>query len=118
MQNWPKVPVSLKIPSQPWGEIRIGATDWTIEKDEHGLSHGFFGTTDHRERVIRLVPDMEHWQSRLSGMHEVFHALSLSLWPGEDEDELTEKQIVGLSTVFVSFIRDNPEFAKWLTEVQ
>jgi len=100
--------------NQPWGKVRIGATEWTIKSDEHGLSHGMFGTTDHRESVIRLAPNLEHWQSRLSAMHEIFHALSLSLWPGGDEDELTEKQIVGLSTVFVSFVRDNPEFAKWL----
>lgn len=101
----------------PWGKVRIGATEWEVRSDSEALSHGMFGTTDHRGMVIRLAPGLEHWQSRVSAVHELFHALSLSLWPGGDDDELTEKQVIGLSTVFVSFIRDNPEFAEWLVDV-
>ena len=100
----------------PWGSLRIGATDWTVKPNEHSLVHGDLGTTVHRERLILLHPNGDGWQLREGALHEVIHAISISLWPGGDDDELTEKQVISLTTLLVSFVRDNPEFARWLVD--
>ena len=102
--------------SPPWGTIRIGATDWTIKKDEHGVAHGMLGNAIHKDHVLLLYPNGGHWPTRETALHETLHAIGISLWPAGHDDELTEAQIIGLTTLFLSVIRDNSEFAKWLVE--
>jgi hypothetical protein len=116
---------------RPPKEIFILGKWYQVKKNKAIAHEGKYGTTAQctpNEALIEYVPDTEFQNLRDAIWHEVHHGVfyemglaadicmhKLQRW---DPDDLEESIVRRVSTGSLAVLRDNPDFAKWLTRVE
>lgn len=91
--------------------VRIAGHDYAIAlEDNEDFADANFGQVNHRTRRIRVNAVCDADQARATLLHEVLHAVDWAV-----DAELTEHQVSSISRGLFAVIRDNPDFATFLT---
>lgn len=99
--------------------IRVCGTDWTVKPWGQQASHNTeaYGMCDKSTLVILIRADMAIQQEAQVLLHEVFHACWTMGGMREFNDANDEERVVSIVTYqFLTVIRDNPAFIKYLQE--
>lgn len=94
--------------------VRIRGREWAIRRrrrkslgDALGLCHYDIGALD-------VAFGQDEFNTKDTVLHEALHAL-LAEAPFERPTDEEERYVLFLSTALLGLLRDNPEFAQWLT---
>ena len=92
--------------------IRIVGHTYTVqvEPSEHFNSQ-YMGQINHQELTIRVGTHIPPEQQRETLLHEVIHGVDVAM-----RLNLSEEDTSRLSRGLHAALRDNPDFAKYLTE--
>jgi Zn-dependent peptidase ImmA (M78 family) len=91
-------------------EITVLGKPWQlINNNEYCEAEEVYGLTDCRECVIYYTTDTTPSQIRDTVLHELIHALDLSL-----HLELTEQQVHAIAAALYGTFMGNPKFTQWL----
>jgi hypothetical protein len=94
--------------------ITILAIPYTvIEVPEDTCGEGSGADIDTAKSLIRVEEQVAATVKREAVLHEVIHAADIMT--AEPKDQLQESDIVRISSVLFSILRDNPQFVTWLT---
>lgn len=91
--------------------IRVMGKSYRVASDRGcPLTSGIMGLHDPLSLDITLSAKLCEEQARQIVVHEILHAIELSL--GID---LSERNVCAISSAFYGVIRDNPRLMAWLT---
>ena len=94
-------------------KIKIGWREYKIifSKEVVSEGDGLFGQLVYNENLIRMRPDIDINEQKITLIHEICHAIFYFMGSQLKKDE---DFIKGLSEHLYQVVKDNPDFFRWL----
>lgn len=94
--------------------IRLGAREWALRYRRPSSMAGAAGLCHYDKATLDIAIGQSPMDEADTVLHEVFHAIRYC--QGRDYgDEVEEDYVRSLSTGLIVALKDNPEFALWLS---
>jgi hypothetical protein len=95
-------------------KIKILSVDYTIKRPDKTWIDDTEarGNCDSNEQIINIPATGKVCQTLDTTVHEVFHAIFDAMQLTDKDEE--EAYVSRMSTGFVTVLRDNPKFRKWV----